>query len=186
MSLAVGTSSCSNSSRFGDISTFGWVTPVTLPPGRLKAGDEAELDRVGGCCQRRSELWWLPPLPQALQQWWSRQSRSPCAGPDRRPVPAADHIVLPPSGIRSPRCGHRRNRFRSDPDERRHQWARSHQATNELRNPITGIARCCARAASGQAPPHRRASVMNSRRFMSDPKVRKRHLSGSNDYFDRG
>jgi hypothetical protein len=34
-----------------------------------------------------------------------------------------------------------------------------------LRNPITGIAACCARAASGQAaaPP---SSVMNSRRFM--------------------
>jgi hypothetical protein len=35
-----------------------------------------------------------------------------------------------------------------------------------LRNPITGIAGCCARAASGHAavPPPRR--VMNSRRFI--------------------
>jgi len=36
-----------------------------------------------------------------------------------------------------------------------------------VRNPITGIADCCARAASGHAaaPP---SSVMNSRRLMSD------------------
>jgi len=37
----------------------------------------------------------------------------------------------------------------------------------EWRNPITGIAGCCARAASGHAaaPPSR---VMNARRLMSD------------------
>src|SRR5450759_5257975 len=29
-------------------------------------------------------------------------------------------------------------------------------------------------------------SVMKSRRGMSDPKLRRRHLSGSNEYFDRG
>jgi len=34
--LAAGTSSCSNSSRFGPTSTFKLVTPVTLPPGRLR------------------------------------------------------------------------------------------------------------------------------------------------------
>jgi hypothetical protein len=29
-------SSCSNSSRFGAISKFVWVTPVTSPPGRFR------------------------------------------------------------------------------------------------------------------------------------------------------
>jgi hypothetical protein len=46
--------------------------------------------------------------------------------------------------------------------------------------------RCCARAASGHtaaAPPR---SVMNSRRFMPVPKLRKQHCIGSNEYFDRG
>jgi hypothetical protein len=28
--------SCNSSSRFGAISTFNWVAPVTLPPGRLR------------------------------------------------------------------------------------------------------------------------------------------------------
>src|SRR5215475_12996403 len=37
------------------------------------------------------------------------------------------------------------------------------------RNPITGIAGCCARAASGLAAPTLPSSVMNSRRFMTDP-----------------
>jgi hypothetical protein len=44
----------------------------------------------------------------------------------------------------------------------------------------------CAMVASGQvaaAPP---SSVMNSRRCMSYPKLRRRHLSGSNEYFERG
>ena len=36
MIFAVGTSSCSTSSRFGATSTPNWVTPVTLPPGRLR------------------------------------------------------------------------------------------------------------------------------------------------------
>src|SRR5450759_2193428 len=44
---------------------------------------------------------------------------------------------------------------------------------------------CCARAASGHATAPL-ISVMNSRRLMSDPKLRRRHLSGSNEYFDRG
>ena len=53
------------------------------------------------------------------------------------------------------------------------------------RNPITGIAGCCARAASGHAaaPPRR---LMNSRRRISAPKLRGQHCIGSNEYFDRG
>src|SRR5947209_16214865 len=36
MMVAVGTNSCANSNRFGITSTYNWVTPVTLPPGRLR------------------------------------------------------------------------------------------------------------------------------------------------------
>jgi hypothetical protein len=36
ITLAVGTSSCSTSSRFVATSSFNWVTPVTLPPGRFR------------------------------------------------------------------------------------------------------------------------------------------------------
>src|SRR5262249_20461952 len=40
-----------------------------------------------------------------------------------------------------------------------------------LRNPITGIAGCCAHAASGQAAAAPPSSVMNSRRFKPKPPV---------------
>ena len=47
MTRAVGTNSCSNSSRFGAISTFalGHARDVAARP--VQAGDEAKLDRVG-------------------------------------------------------------------------------------------------------------------------------------------
>ena len=45
---------------------------------------------------------------------------------------------------------------------------------------------CCARAASGHAAAAPPRSVMNSRRRMSAPKLRRQHLIGSNEYFDRG
>ena len=42
-----------------------------------------------------------------------------------------------------------------------------------LRNPITGIAGCCARAASGHASAELPSSLMNSRRLMEAyPKAR--------------
>ena len=54
-----------------------------------------------------------------------------------------------------------------------------------LRNPTTGIATCCARAATGHAataPPRR---LVNSRRRISAPKLRGQHCIGSEEYFDR-
>jgi hypothetical protein len=43
-----------------------------------------------------------------------------------------------------------------------------HEHAKVRRNPITGIAGCCARAASGQAAAALPSSVMNSRRLKSD------------------
>ena len=45
---------------------------------------------------------------------------------------------------------------------------------------------CCARAASGHATTALPRSVMNSRRCMSDPKLKRQYLIGSNEHFDRG
>src|SRR6202048_5006816 len=55
-----------------------------------------------------------------------------------------------------------------------------------LRNPITGIAGCCARAPNGHVAAAPLRSVMNSRRRISAPKLRRPHCTGSNEYFDRG
>ena len=46
MMVAVGTSSCSSSSRFGASSTFKVVTPVRLPPGRFRLATSPSCDRV--------------------------------------------------------------------------------------------------------------------------------------------
>ena len=54
---------------------------------------------------------------------------------------------------------------RSDPGGTRRQGARRVTGDQPLRNPITGIAGCCARAASGHAAAAPPRSVMNSRRF---------------------
>ena len=43
ITLAAGSSSCSNCSRFGATSTFAWVTPVTLPPGWLRLATRPSL-----------------------------------------------------------------------------------------------------------------------------------------------
>ena len=50
MVAAIGSNSRSNSRRFGPISTFKLVTPVTLPPGVVEAGDKSDRNRVD-CCR---------------------------------------------------------------------------------------------------------------------------------------
>src|SRR5262245_34236390 len=46
ITVALGTSSCSNSSRLGASVLYRKLVPVTLPPGRFKAGYQTKLDRV--------------------------------------------------------------------------------------------------------------------------------------------
>ena len=47
MAVVMGSSSRRTSNRFGAISTFNVVTPVTVPPGRCKLATSPSLDRVG-------------------------------------------------------------------------------------------------------------------------------------------
>ena len=66
MMVAAGTNSCSSSSRFGPSSTFNGVTPVTLPPGRLRlATSQPRPDR--SLSGRRWESSRSPPLPRVPQ-----------------------------------------------------------------------------------------------------------------------
>ena len=122
MMVAVGTSSCSSSSRFGPSSTSKTVTPVRLPPGRFRLAtspsstgslpsQEDDRNRRGRrlCRERR-------------RRRQSRQSRPPGGEPDRPPLPAVDRIGHPPSDIRSPRSGPRHSRFRSGPWRNARTW----------------------------------------------------------------
>jgi hypothetical protein len=56
----------------------------------------------------------------------------------------------------------------------------------QIRTPTRLIPSGCARAASGHATAALPTSVMNSRRRMCAPKLRRQHLNGSNEHFDRG
>ena len=106
-------SSCSSSSRFGPSSSIKELTPVTLPPGRLRLATRPistgsppiEKDDRNRCGRRLGSSAAAVPAPR---------SRRP-ARPSRPPAPAADRIDPPPSGIRSPRFGPRRSRFLLSP-----------------------------------------------------------------------
>ena len=136
----------------------------------VQAGDKSKLDRVATDHEddrnRRVAAFaasaeGIPPV---------RQSRPPDDEPDRLPMPAADRIGPPPSDIRSRHCGPQHSRSRPGLAGTRANGGRR-SGESLLRNPITGIAGCCARAASGQAaaPPSR---VMNSRRLTRSPRRR--------------
>ena len=126
--VAVGTSSCSNSSRFGASSAcqMGYAGDVAARP--VEAGDEAEPGPDRRRLRRRSEWSWSPPWPQVPQGCRSRRSRPPDGEPDRPPAPAVDRIDPPPSDIRSPRSGPRHSRFRSGPGGMRPTCARKPRA----------------------------------------------------------
>ena len=55
--------------------------------------------------------------------------------------------------------------------ERGHKRCRSGRASRVLRKPITGIAFCCARAASGHPPIAPASKIMKSRRLMPSPSI---------------
>ena len=130
---------------------------VAARPG--EAGDKTKLDRVVADVRRRWGSSWLPPWPRTPQGGLrSRRSPRPVGAPARPPAPAADRIASPPSGIRSPRSRPRHSRCLSGPGGIRADGQRTPSGDVRWSNPITGIAGCCARAASGHAPPRRRAA----------------------------
>ena len=81
----------------------------------VEAGDQAMLDRVVADVRTRSESSRSPPSPPVPQR--CRPRRSPPPGGATRSAASAGSrsYCLPPSGIRSRRCGLRRSRFRSGP-----------------------------------------------------------------------
>ena len=118
--------------------------------------------------RRRSESSRSPPLLRLQQACRQRgDHRHLTANQIGRQAPAVDHIDPPPSGIRSPHSGLRHSRFRSGPAESAAIRRAALSGDALLRNPITGIAGCCARAASGHAAAAPPSSVMNSRRSHS-------------------
>ena len=92
-----------------------------------------------------------PGPPETAMTATRRRTRSAACS-------ATDPFDCRPSGIRWPRSRPRNSRRLSGLGEIARRGSMTHRRDWLLRNPITGIAACCARAASGQAPPHRRAA----------------------------
>ena len=159
--VALGTSWRSSSSRFAPSWPARKLTPVTLPPGRLRLAT-------------RPSLTGSPPVSED-----DRHRRGCGLGRERRTAVHDDH-----GDRQANQIGHQRRQaiylilriavfdrdvlaldeacFLQTLAERGRQGASSRRADVLRRNPITGIAGCCARAASGHAaaPPR---SVMKSR-----------------------
>ena len=168
----------SSSSRFGaDLDVeLGDAGDVAARP--VEARDQAEPHRIAGGREHDRNGRGRGLGRERRRARWSRQSPRPGGEPDRPPAPADGRTGRPPSDIRSPRSGPRHSRLRPDLDGTRARAARTRSAEAPLRNPITGIAGCCARAASGHAAAAPPSSVMNSRRFIRSPRRRGRAAVG--------
>src|SRR5262245_20220651 len=162
MLVALGTTSCSSSSRFGPTSTFKLVTPARLPPGRFRlatspsaTGSTAAENTIGivvvALFAASADV-----MPAAAITATGRRTNSAASAGKRSLWPSAQRYSIAtfrlstkPTSLRPWRNAATLGAYPPD--------------VSLLRNPITGMAGCCARAASGHAaaPPK---SVMNWRR----------------------
>ena len=157
---------CISSRHFAINSTSMVVMPVTLPPGRARLATRPTL--TGSVPIKKTiGIVWVAALaasapgvlPTTAITATSRRTKSIASAGSRSLCP-------PPIGIRSLRCGPRQILRRLSLGETQRQARASSSADAPLRNPITGIAGCCACATIGHvaaAPPR---SVMNSRRLI--------------------
>src|SRR5215472_15625250 len=104
MVLALGTTSCSSSSRFDATSVFKDVMPVTLPPGRLKlatrptaTGLVAVLKTIGMVV--------VAALAASAEAMSGARLGRPFVEPGLQPASAVGHSGFPPTGIQSLHSG---------------------------------------------------------------------------------
>ena len=163
--------SCSSSSRFAASSTAEEAHAGDIAARPVEAGDEANSDRVGadrehdrnrrggGFRGKRRSVARCDDHCHLAADQIGRQRWQPIVLILRPAVFDRDVLTFDIAGLLQAltECGHTK--------------ARAAAGGPPLRKPITGIAGCCARAASGHAaaPP---SSVMNSRRFTRSPRRR--------------
>jgi len=165
-SVAVGSNACSTSNRFGTISTFKLVTPVRFPPGRFRLstnptliGSTATANTIGIVVVAALAAT-APGVPLAATITFTRRwTRSAASAGNRLTTSCAQRYSIAtfwpstyPASFNPSRNTPKRIAYRSGDDV--------------PRNPITGIADCCARTASGRAAATPARNVMNSRRLI--------------------
>ena len=145
---------------------LGHARDVAARP--VKAGDEAELDRVAAhfeddrngrgrrLCRKRRRSAGRGNHGHLTMNQIGRHCRQPIVLVFRPAVFDRDVLALDVTGFAQPFDGMRR------------QLSRIPRRDAASRNPITGIAGCCARAASGHAAAAPPISVMKSRRLITE------------------
>ena len=137
----------------------------------VQAGDKSKLHRVapGGeddwnCRSRRFGR-------QCRRNSDPRRSRPPVGEPGRPPVPGTDHLTLRPAVFDRHVAALDIANFAQSLAKRAHAFA-DRLGRARIRNPITGIASCCARATTGHAAAVPPRNLRKSRRRMSAPRLR--------------
>jgi hypothetical protein len=178
MEFVPGTTSCSSSTRLATNPTFNVVTPVRLPPGRFRP--ETSPSSIGSLPTQKMigivEVAAFAAsvagvLPGVAITFTRRRTRSAASAGNRSLWPSAQRYSIAtflPSTY---------------PVSLRPWWNAGIRLAQRLRDslpssPIIGIDgfACAATGQTTAAPPK---IVMNSRRCMSDPKRRRRHLIAS-------
>ena len=180
IAVAVGSNSCSTSSRFGPTSTPRLVTPVRFPPGWIRlatspalTGSTATAKTVGTVVVAALAATAVGVPPPATSTVTGRRASSVASAGSRLFWPSAQRYSIAtfwPSTYP--------DSFNPCWNARRRTTYKSGEAL--LRKPMTGIAGCWACAASGHAAAAPPRSDMNSRRLIASPRLRTRHGSGSN------
>src|SRR5262249_533755 len=167
--LAAGTSSRKSESRFATTSAAKKLTPVALPPGRASeatrpslTGSSATPKTIGiVCVAALAAIAVAEPPGTAITFTWRRaRSAAISASRSNRPSESRNsHTTFWP-WTRPLSASPRRNASRNGVAD---------SCDCGVSSPITGVAGCCARAASGHvaAPP---SSVMKSRLLIQSPR----------------
>jgi hypothetical protein len=162
--VALGSRSCNSPTHFDPSSAFMVVTPVMLPPGLFRATTSPALTGslpvvntigiVAVACLAANAISTGPVV--AITATW-RRTRSAT-----REGNLSYWLFAHRYSIRTSRPSTKPASL----SPLRNAVARSVLVAPSLRNPITGMAGCCARAASGHAVAAPPSSVMNSRRLI--------------------
>ena len=157
--------------RFGATSTLNCVTPVTLPPGRLRLGTRPSwtgsppVSKTIGIVVVAA---FAAAPPESAGRGNHSHLTTDQIGRHRR---QSIGIGPPPSDIRSRRCGPRRSRSRSALYERP-PIAERNPGGSGADKPDHRHRRLLRTRRERPSAPRRRASVMNSRRLIRSPRRR--------------
>jgi hypothetical protein len=162
MRVAAGISSCSNSICFAPVSTVKLLTPVILPPGRLRLAanpiwtGSPPVEKTIGMVEVAAFAASRAGVVVATITVTNWRTRSAASAGNRSYSPRAQRYSIATFRLSTKPAS-------SSPWRNARKRSANSPGDSPLRNPITGIFRCCARAASGHAAVEPPSRARNSR-----------------------